>query len=409
MHGSGLTIARVFVPFAVGYFLSYSYRTVNAVLGPELGRELGIDAAAIGLLTGAYFLAFAAAQIPLGMALDRFGPRRTQTVLLAVAALGALLFSMGDDAVSLALARAVIGIGVSGCLVASFKAFALWLPKERLPLVNGCLMAAGGLGVAAASAPVQLSLNIMTWRELFQLVAVMTLVVSAIIFVVVPERRAGGEPRGLGDQFQGLGQILGSRIFWGIAPLVMTVQSGWMTIQSLWFGAWLRDVGGLDGQGAANALFVGGIGMLIGYAAMGALAERLGRRGVPTIAVAGFGTGIFILVQALIALDAPVVPWLLCFLFGFFGGSATIFYAAMTQAFPVALAGRVNSSLALFTFSGVFLLQYCFGYVLDFFPVGDGGYAPLGYLVAFGGWVLVQIAAFVWLIVSNRGRRSGGE
>ena len=322
--------------------------------------------------------------------------------------MGALLFSIGDDALSLALARAVIGVGVSGCLVGSFKAFALWMPKERLPLVNGCLMAAGGLGVAAASAPVQMALDIMTWRELFQLVAVITLVVAVIIFVAVPERRAEGEPRGLADQFRGLGQILGSRIFWGTAPLVMTVQSGWMTIQALWFGAWLRDVGGLDGQGAANALFMGGIGMVVGYASMGALADRLGRRGVPTAAIAGMGTGIFIVIQALIALDAPVTPWILCFLFGFFGGSATIFYAAMTQAFPVALAGRVNSSLALFTFAGVFLLQSAFGFVLDFFPVDGGGYAPVGYLVAFGVWILVQVAAFFWLVISNRRQKRDG-
>ena len=407
MHGLSLIVARVFLPFALGYFLSYGYRTVNAVLGPVLARDLGIDAAGIGLLTGAYFLAFAAVQVPLGMALDRFGPRRTQTVLLAVAALGALLFSMGDGTVSLALARAIIGAGVSGCLLASFKAFALWLPKERLPLVNGCLLAAGGLGVAAAATPVQLALDVMTWRELFMVLAAITLAVAAIIFTAVPERRAEGEPRGLADQFRGLGQILGSKVFWGTAPLVMTVQSAWMSIQALWFGAWLHDVPRLDDQGAADALSMGGIGMVVGYASMGALAERLGRRGVPTAAVAGFGTGTFIVIQALIALGAPVPPWLLCFLFGFFGGSATLFYAALTQIFPVALAGRVNTSLALFTFAGAFLLQFGFGAVLDRFPIEGGGYAPLGYLVAFGSWVLVQAAAFVWLVVAGR-RKAGG-
>jgi len=405
MHGLGLIIARVFLPFALGYFLSYGYRTVNAVLGPVLARDLGIDAAGIGFVTGAYFLAFAGAQIPLGMALDRFGPRRTQTVLLALAAGGALVFSLGDGTASLALGRAIIGAGVSGCLLASFKAFALWLPKERLPLVNGCLLAAGGLGVAAASAPVQLALDVMTWRELFMVVAAITLAVAAIIFTVVPERRAEGEPKTLADQFQGLGQILGSKVFWGTAPVVMTVQSAWMSIQALWFGAWLHDVPRLDDQEAANALSMGGIGMVVGYASLGALAERLGRRGVPTSAVAGAGTAVFILIQALIALGAPVPPWLLCFLFGFFGGSATLFYAALTQIFPVALAGRVNTSLALFTFAGAFLLQYGFGAVLDYFPAEGGGHVPLGYLVAFGAWVLVQTGAFVWLVVSSRLRR----
>ncbi len=409
MPSLAFIVLRVFAPFAMGYFLSYAFRTVNAVLGPELARELSIDAAGIGLLTGAYFLAFAASQIPLGMALDRFGPRRTQTVLLAVAALGALAFSFGHDTPSLALARALIGVGVSGCLLASFKAFALWLPKERLPLVNGYLLAFGGLGVVAASAPVQLALDHMTWRGLFQLVAGITLFVAAVVYVVVPERHVEGEPRSMADQWRGLGQILGSRVFWGTAPLVMTVQAAWMSIQALWLGAWLRDVPGLGGLAAANALLMGGIGMIVGYALLGAITERLGRRGVPTRAVAGVGVGAFIVVQVLIVLEAPVPPWLLCFLFGFFGGAATIFYAALTQDFPVALAGRVNTSMALFTFSGAFLLQIGFGFVLDFFPLDGGRYAPIGYLVAFGPWVLVQIAAFIWLIVASRRRSRAGR
>ncbi|MEM7119786.1 MAG: MFS transporter [Pseudomonadota bacterium] len=404
MPSLAFIITRVFAPFALGYFLSYSFRTVNAVLGPELANDLAIDAAGIGLLTGAYFLAFAAAQIPLGMALDRFGPRRTQTVLLGVAALGALAFSFGDDVGSLALARALIGAGVSGCLLASFKAFALWLPKRKLPLVNGYLLAFGGLGVAAASAPVQFALDHMTWRELFQVVAGMTLFVAIIIFIAVPDREAEGEPRSMADQFRGLGQIFRSRLFWGTAPLVMTVQAAWMSIQALWLGAWLRDVPGLSGHAAANALMIGGLGMVSGYALLGATTERLGRRGVPTRAVAGSGVAAFIVVQALIVLEAPVPPWLLCFLFGFFGGAATIFYAALTQDFPVALAGRVNTSMALFTFAGAFLLQIGFGFVLDFFPLDGGRYAPIGYQVAFGPWVVVQVVAFIWLVVASRQR-----
>ena len=93
-----MTLTRVFVPFAMGYFLSYLMRVVNAVIAPDLVRDLGLTAADLGLLTSANFLAFAVAQLPLGILLDRFGPRRTEAVLLLFAALGAFLFSIASSA-----------------------------------------------------------------------------------------------------------------------------------------------------------------------------------------------------------------------------------------------------------------------------------------------------------------------
>jgi predicted MFS family arabinose efflux permease len=394
---------RVFVPFALGYFLSYMFRTVNAVLGPVLGEELGIDAAAIGLLTGAYFFAFATVQIPLGMALDKFGPRRTQAVLLTVAATGALLFSLGGDTLSLALARAVIGAGVSGCLLASFKIFALWLPSQKLPLVNGLLMACGGLGVMASSTPVQIAVETIGWRYLFHIIAAVTLLVAVLIFFVVPDRRAQGEPKTLNDQLRGLSFIFRSRIFWAVTPLVMTAQAAWMSTQALWFGPWLRDMGGLDADRAAEALFIGGIGMVAGYALLGWLTERLSRRGISVNLIAGIATATFIAMQILLATGAPLPAWVMTSAFAFTGGSATIFYSGLTQKFPVAMAGRVNTSIALFTFSLAGLLQLIMGAVLDFFPAEGGGYRPTGYFVAFGGWALVQIACFTWFLL--RGTR----
>ncbi|MCG8509725.1 MAG: MFS transporter, partial [Rhodospirillales bacterium] len=105
-------VVRVLCPFALGYFLSYVYRAVNNVIAPDLAAELGLSAADLGLLTSTYFLTFAAFQIPLGMLLDRFGPRRVQAVLYSVAALGAVLFALGDSAATLTLGRALIGAGV---------------------------------------------------------------------------------------------------------------------------------------------------------------------------------------------------------------------------------------------------------------------------------------------------------
>ena len=157
-------LARVFLPFAAGYFLSYLYRTINAVLSPRLAADLHLNASDLGLLTSVYFLTFAAFQLPLGLLLDRFGPRRVEATLLLFAAAGAGLFALGADHTDLMIGRGLIGLGVSACLMASFKAFVLWFPIARLPAINGWMMAAGGLGALAATAPVELALTLTDWR-----------------------------------------------------------------------------------------------------------------------------------------------------------------------------------------------------------------------------------------------------
>ena len=150
-----MTLTRVFVPFAIGYFLSYLMRVVNAVIAPDLVRDLGLTAADLGLLTSANFLAFAVAQLPLGILLDRFGPRRTEAVLLLFAALGAFLFSIASSAPDLIAGRALIGLGTSACLMAAFKAYVMWFSGERIPFINGLQMAAGGLGAVTGTVPVE--------------------------------------------------------------------------------------------------------------------------------------------------------------------------------------------------------------------------------------------------------------
>ncbi len=155
---SGNLWIKVFLPFAAGYYLSYLLRTVNAVIAPELARELALGAAELGLLTSAYLLTFAAFQIPLGLLLDRYGPRRVEGGLLLVAAAGTLLFAFGNSATELAVARGLIGLGVSSCLMAAFKGFAQNFPAERQASLTGAIMASGGLGAVTASLPLELAL-----------------------------------------------------------------------------------------------------------------------------------------------------------------------------------------------------------------------------------------------------------
>jgi MFS family permease len=178
---------RLYPGFAVAYLLSYLYRTVNAVISPDLSAVLGISASSLGLLTSAYFLAFAAMQLPAGMLLDRYGPRRVEPVLLSIAGCGALAFAASDNLTSLVLARALIGAGVAVCLMAPLKAVAMWYPADRQASLSGWMMVAGGMGALLATAPLAAALALMSWRAIFLVLAVVTFAAAVLLFLTVPE------------------------------------------------------------------------------------------------------------------------------------------------------------------------------------------------------------------------------
>ncbi len=141
----------VFLPFSAGYFLSYVYRSTNAILAPYLNNDLGINAEQLGLITSVYFLTFALFQLPLGILLDKFGARKVQSILFIIASFGAIVFALGETVLHLAIGRGLIGLGVSGALMGAFKAMSIWFPKERLSLLVSIFLAVGGLGAITAS------------------------------------------------------------------------------------------------------------------------------------------------------------------------------------------------------------------------------------------------------------------
>src|SRR5881394_1710289 len=201
-------LLQVFLPFAFAYFLSYIFRGVNAVIFPYLERDIGITAADLGLLTSAFFLFFALIQPMLGVALDRYGPRRVQTVLLTIAALGAALFGLCTSFAELIVARVLIGIGFAGGLMAAIKVFTLWYPPRQWGLVTGFHMMAGGAGSMAATLPIQWSLSMTTGQGLFFWLAGICLATAVIVFAVVPERPSTGRPGTLREQFRVTGIVL---------------------------------------------------------------------------------------------------------------------------------------------------------------------------------------------------------
>lgn len=403
MNTSFLTTLRVFVPFAAGYFLSYLYRVVNAVIAPNLVGDLGIGPSALGLLTATYFISFASAQLPLGVLLDRFGPRRMEAFLLLFAGLGAYLFSRSDTLSGLVIARAFIGFGVSACLMAAFKAYTLWFPREKWPLVNGFQMAAGGLGALAATTPVEAALHVTDWRGVFMVLSVLTLLVAVAVYTVVPEKPSSRPVESFRDQWQGVKTVFTSPEFWRTAPLTTLSQASFLSIQGLWAGPWLKDVAGLDRMAVAGVLLWIAVAMVLGFILLGSMAERLSRSGISVLTTSVTGMGLFIVVQ-LVLMAAPIA-WTLSvwILFGFFGTSGIIAYAALSQRFPVQLSGRVTTAVNLLVFVAAFAGQWVIGVIIGLWPIGSGGsYALAGYQAGFALLVGLQVMTLIWFIIASR-------
>ena len=387
---------RIFLPFACGYFLSYLYRVVNAVIAPDLATDLGLDPSALGLLTATYFITFASAQLPLGVLLDRFGPRRIEAVLLLFAAAGALLFARGASLAELVIGRALIGFGVSACLMAAFKAFVEWFPRHQLPLINGIQMASGGFGALSATAPVEYLLSVTDWRGVFTGLSLITLVVAVSVWLAVPDKSSEVQPAPLKEQGRGVWQVFSSPIFWRVAPWATLSQATFMALQSLWAGPWLRDVGGLERRIVAATLFWAAAAMVAGYVLIGILAERLSRSGVRPMAVAGIGMMLFMLCQALMLFELRLPPIVLWMTFGFSGTSGILVYADLSQRFPAHLAGRVNTGLNLMVFVAAFAAQWGVGAVINLWPNTLTGYAHEGYRAGFGLLLALQVLAVLW-------------
>lgn len=393
---------RVFLPFAFVYFLSYIVRGVNAVIFPYLERDIGVTAADLGLLTSAFFLFFAACQPLLGVALDRYGPRRLQTTLMGVAALGAVLFALATSLSGLIFARGLIGLGFAGGLMAAMKAITLWYPPRRWGLITGFHMMAGGAGSMAATVPVEWSLSILSWQGLFFWLAGISLLAGAWLFAAVPESPPPGGHGSLRDQFRITRLILSDSYYWRIQPLLCLQQLTFIASITLWIGPWLRDVGGVADQSArADILLYTSAAMTLGFAASGLVADALRHRGISDIASANVVTLLFTLVVGWIAFLPslhPALPWML---FGFLGAYPIQYFPQLIAAFPPAYAGRVSTSVNLLVFVVIFIGQWAMGKVVGLWPQTAAGYAPNGYSWAFGALFILQLAALAWLLLSS--------
>lgn len=399
----------VFLAFAFAYFFSALLRAVTATLAPVFSVELGLRAGDLGLLAGAYFFGFAALQLPLGRALDRYGPRRTLLVLLAVAVLGCAAFAVATRLPGLIAARVMIGAGVAACLMAPLTCYRrLYTPTAQLR-ANSWMLMTGSLGMVASTVPVQLLLPTLGWRGLFWAVAaLLALAMVGVAWLVPADPRpqpvqdaAASVSAGVATAPVGYRHIVRHPLFVRTAPLAFFLYGGLIAVQSLWAGPWLTRVGGGSAEQAAQGLLLINLAMLCAFLGWGVVMPRLARRGIGALELMTWGLPLSLLLlfgNVLLADKAGAVHWALwCVACTF----VSVSQPAVGAAFPAALAGRALSAFNLVIFGGVFCVQWGIGLLIDGLRV-FGLAEPDAFRLAFAAFGSCCVVAYIWFLRAGR-------
>jgi MFS family permease len=405
-------LVQVTFPLAAANFMNQAARTVMAIVGPVIAVELGLSAIELGVLAACLFAAYAAAQLPLGVALDAFGARRVQTVLMLLSAIGFAIFALSPGFAGLAVARIVLGIGISAGLMAVIKAHADWFERGRVAHVTGIATAIGALGSTLTTSPVQAMLPALGWRGVFWGLCLLALAVAAWIFLSVPDKpraesRIPGPARTLRGDIVLSGRILASRTFWRLGPAVATLSMFNFVYLGLWAGPWLRDVAGMDGPARAGVLFLYTFAMVVGSVLTGSAASRASMAGFPPFLVPIVSLAGLVLLQAALMLQPsqPSVVLVLWLAIAVFGAAGPAGYVVMCQMFPPEQTGRVSTAVNTLTLGGAFLVQAAIGWILDLWPrTASDGWDPDGYSWALALTAALQaVAALVMATAQRRG------
>lgn len=366
-------VAMIFLAFAFAYFLSTLVRAITATLSPTLIDEFSLQARDLGLLAGGYFLGFAAMQLPMGRWLDRLGPRKVLCALLLFAVLGSVTFSIATEFNHLLMARILTGVGVSACLMAPLTGFRRWLPLDSQVRANSWMLMTGSLGMLASTLPVQWLLPSIGWRPIFLTVAALNVLAIAWLWWQTPawHKPAGDSADGATTPVAEPGlwaayaPVWRHRYFQRMAPLAFFVYGGMIAMQSLWAGPWMVKVSGYTPLEAATGLFWINVVMLFTFSAWGLATPWLARHGWGPNRLLAVGLPMNLAAIAWLVWQGPgtgVVAWSL---FCVTCSVVSLAQPAIGLAFPSHLAGRALSAYNLLIFSGVFLMQWGFGWVVD--------------------------------------------
>jgi MFS family permease len=375
------------------YIVSQFLRNSVGVIAPNLASELDLSGREVGLLASVFFFAFAAAQIPLGIALDRYGPRLCMLVCAGIAIVGTLMFAFAYSPFWLIAARVLMGLGSSCYLMAPLALYAKRYPPDRFATLVGLQIGFGTFGTLLATAPFAFAVALIGWRTSFVIIAGLVLAAAALVAAVVQDNKGDRllAHETFRESLRGTLEAVRVPSFWLVFALQLASYSSFVVVVGLWGGPYLTHIYGYSLTERGNMLFIAVVAQIVGAFVWGPTDRLFDSYKIPVLTGHLLTAGALGL-AALVGVFSPV-PLLLWFIaIGLFPAVVTVLIAHGKSLFPTHLVGRGMTLMNIGTMGGVFVCQTITGFLIDLFPTVSGGYAINAYRAVFGfqaGFILL--------------------
>jgi MFS family permease len=400
---SAIAIAVV-VTLGALYVVSMFLRNSVGVIAPDLAAEMNLSPIQIGLLSSIYFFAFAATQLPLGLALDRFGPKLCMLVSIGFTVLGSVLFAVAHEAGGLIAARAVLGFGTASFLMAPVALYARWFPPERFSTFAGIQLGLGSLGAIFATAPLAYATASVGWRMTFLGVAVCAAVIGVLVWLIVTDDPPGMKTAPRKETFRqsvaGIREVIRTPSMGRVFMMQLSTYPSYVLVVGLWGGPYLTHIYGFDLKGRGDVLFMAAMAGVAGSFSWGMSDRWFGSYKKPVLIGAGMS---FISLALLAALGTLPIPLLLAVLtvIGFSTGLVSLVMSHGRSLVAPHLLGRTITLLNIGTMGGGFLVQFVSGTIINFFPTEAGRYPLEAYQLVFALQAVLVLASLLFYFGSQ--------
>jgi predicted MFS family arabinose efflux permease len=383
---------RSFVTFLAAYVLSQFYRSFLAVIAPELAAELGLDPQSLGNLQAFWIAGFVVTQFPVGWALDSIGPRRTVSVQMLLAVVGAAIFAMATNALQLNIAMVLIGAGCGSIYMGAIYVFGRMNRPDQFALLCSWLLGIGTAGNLLAASPLAWAAQTIGWRGAMFVMAMASALSAASVFLLVrdPERLITHRPRGF---LRGAGDVLAIRALWPLLPLTAVSYAVVLSERGLWAGPYFASVHALEPVARGHALLVMAAAMSAGAMIYGPLDRLLGTRKWVVATGSAVTAACFL---ALGLLDLTLAPaTIVMAALGAFGMTYGVLMAHGRSFIPDHLLGRGITLMNVLFIGGAGLLQPLSGALMTRLVTTDPAAAYATLHVIFGGLLLAALAVYL--------------
>ena len=390
----------IFSVFAFGFFISNLLRSITATLTPALSTEFNLSAANLGLLAGGYFLGFSLMQIPTGMLLDRFGPKKVIGYLLIIALIGTISFAFAKSFAGLLISRIFIGVGVAACLMGPLTGYRVWFEEKYQQRANSWMLMVANFGFVASTLPVQILLPIIGWRSIFLIIASLILISIILISILIPSWETNRD-EDQNNNLQNLSYIWKNKFFISLVPLAFFNYGGVQAIQTLWAGPWMLNVTGYDAIQSATGLFWINVTMLFSFLIWGYFLPKLSSQGIDSMKIVKFTLPVSYLILFLIIIMGDKAGATMFTLYILSSIVISLTQPAIALNFPTKLAGKSLTSFNVFLFSGTFFVQWIIGLIIDF-SRNLGATIILSYQISFSIFLFLCILSYLFFLILNK-------